>query len=121
MEVDEDDEIDRLLRALPRVAPSDGFERRVMAALPAGPRRSRVPWLAAAVAAACVVLAAWRLVPRAPAPEGRTPEAELAALQAEHAALHAELEALRRRARPVIGADGYENVDLVVRLDEGGL
>jgi hypothetical protein len=119
----DDDDVDQLLRELPRDAPRAGFAERVAARVP---RRKR-PWapLAAAAAATLLALLSWRaLVPALPEPpeskESAPLEAEVASLKAEREQLRAELEALRAKTRPVIYVDGDEQVQWVVRFDQGG-
>jgi hypothetical protein len=114
----DDDDLDRLLRELPRDAPRAGFAARVAAQVP----RRKPPWapLLVTAGAALLALLGWRLtfVP-APLP-GEALEAEVAALRAEREQLHLELEALRARTRPVIYVDGDERVQWVVRFDDQG-
>jgi hypothetical protein len=113
----DDDDVDRLLRELPREAPRAGFAARVAAQVPRRKRRW-APLLAVAAATLCAVIG-WRLA-FAPAPPPPL-EAEVAALKAERAQLRAELEALRDKTRPVIYLDGDERVQWVVRIDQGGV
>ena len=104
-----DDEIDGMLRDLPREHPA-GLSGRVLRRVPRRKQARALPVLAAALALAIV---GWRLVPRAPRSDQIG--AELAAVRAERARLRAELESLRQKARPVIYLGGDEQQDLLLQ------
>ncbi len=124
-----DDPVRDELRALPRVAASPGFTRRLFVRLDAeaslgaarAPRTWRVAWAAGAGALALAVIAFGGLQLQR-SHERRAAAAELAALKRQQLELSQELAQLREQSdalQPVVYLGGNDNADFV--LDVGRL
>lgn len=123
-----DDQLDRLLRELPREQATDNFTRRVVSSVSeggasgspaAGGRRTvRLPaWGIAAAAAALLLVPAGIWIFHAAQRSALTEE--IAALRTAHGRLTGELRALRQQmsaAQPVIYLGGDDRVDYVLDL-----
>ncbi len=125
-----DDPVRDELRALPRVAASPGFTRRLLVRLDAeaalgtssrAPRPSRLAWAGAAGALALALIVFGGLQLQR-AHERRVAAAELAALKRQQLEISRELAHLREQSdalQPVVYIGGNDNADFV--LDVGRL